>query len=403
VTTTPVAPTPPDTSQTAAAVDAAATQAGATNLDVSVRIDSPGDNGAITQTIAAQADAAQNAVDTAQATSVQAGTTQVAPANVAVSVRVASPGADGAVTQTSTADAAAQTAAADTAAPTGGTAAAPSAPSAEAPVTQASTPMQPTPVTTGGATVPSVWTWNWTWTCGDITEPGTTQMIDTGIQGWIWTWNIDTMCATIPARPTAPAPITPVESAGVISPSPPTLVPPVPPVPPQLPQVTEPQPPQPPIVIAPVLPFAGATEALSAAYEVVPREAPAATPELTPSVAGSELLPPPRPELARKPTLAWLAAAAPLPAESPEASQARKHTPPTRPHARERGPLEVLAFPPLTVGGSAAGGTGVGGTGAVAALAVWMLLQLPGLAVLRLPPSRRSPRARVDDIRNRPG
>jgi hypothetical protein len=156
-------------------------------------------------------------------------------------------------------------------------------------------------------------------------------------------------------------------------------------------------------VIAPLLPFADATEALSATYDAVAGEVPAATPELIPSVARSELLTPPRPELSQKQSLPWLAAAAPLPAESREAPQTRKHAPPTRSHARERGPLEVLAFPPLTVGGSAAGGTGGGGTGAVAALAIWMLLQLPGLAVLRLPPSRRSPRARVDDIRNRPG
>ena len=33
-----------------------------------------------------------------------------------------------------------------------------------------------------------MWTWNWTWTCGDITAPGITQTIDTGIPGWIWTW-----------------------------------------------------------------------------------------------------------------------------------------------------------------------------------------------------------------------
>jgi hypothetical protein len=403
-------PTPPDTSQAAAAGDAAAAQVGAANLDVSVRIDSPGDNGAVTQTIAAQADAAQTATqtaDTAQATSAQANTTQVAPTNVAVSVRIGSPGTDGPVTQTSTADAAAQTVAPDIAPPAGGTAAAASDASAEAPVTQAAAAAQPVPVTTGGASVPSVWTWNWTWTCGDTTSPGTTQTVDTGIQGWIWTWNLDTTCATVPATPTATSPITPVESGGVISPvppTPPTPVPPLPPDPPQLPQVQEPQLPLPPDVVAPVLPFTDASEALSATYEVVPAQAPAE--ELMPSVAGSELVTSPRPELAPKPKplLPWLAAEVSARAESSEAPQARKHEPPTRrSRATERAPLEVLAFPPLPAGGSAAGGTGGGGTGAVAALAIWMLLQLPGLAVLRLPPSRRSPRARVDEIRNRPG
>jgi len=88
------APTPPDTSQ---AVDAAAAQLGATNLDVSVRIDSPGDNGAVAQTIAAQADAGQTTAQTADTTQAapiqdgmaQAGGTQVAPTNVAVSIRIA--------------------------------------------------------------------------------------------------------------------------------------------------------------------------------------------------------------------------------------------------------------------------------------------------------------------------
>jgi hypothetical protein len=140
---------------------------------------------------------------------------------------------------------------------------------------------------------------------------------------------------------------------------------------------------------------------MPATSEVVPAQAPA---ELIPFVAGAELMTPPRPKLAPKPPLPWLAADVSIPAESPEATPARKHAPPTRePRAGQTVPLEVLAFPPLPGGGSAAGGTGAGGTGAVAALAVWMLLQLPGLAVLRLPPSRRSPRARVDEIRNRPG
>jgi hypothetical protein len=151
-----------------------------------------------------------------------------------------------------------------------------------------------------------------------------------------------------------------------------------------------------------VLPFADPSDASSVTYEVVPAQAPAA--ELIPSVAGGELVTPPRPELAPKPPLPWLTGEVAARAESSEAPQAGKHAPPTRqPRAKQRVSLEVLAFPPLPGGGNAAGGTGAGGTGAVAALAVWMLLQLPGLAVLRLPPSRRSPRARVDEIRNRPG
>jgi hypothetical protein len=151
-----------------------------------------------------------------------------------------------------------------------------------------------------------------------------------------------------------------------------------------------------------VLPSTDASAALPATSEVAPAQAPV---EPIPFLAGgAELVTPPRPKLGPKPPLPWLAAEVSTPAESSEATPAGKHAPPTRqPRAGQRVPLEVLAFPPLPGGGSAAGGTGAGGTGAVAALAVWMLLQLPGLAVLRLPPSRRSPRARIDEIRNRPG
>jgi hypothetical protein len=158
--------------------------------------------------------------------------------------------------------------------------------------------------------------------------------------------------------------------------------------------VTEPQLPELPDIV---------TVALPVPNEIAPAQAPAtATVDLTAVPESSGLLAPPK--LSPKPPLAWLAAEVSTSAESRDAPTARKHAPPLRePRARRSVPLAMLTFPPLPMGGSAAGGTGVGGTGAVAALAVWMLLQLPGLAVLRLPPSRRSPRARVDDIRNRPG
>ena len=171
----------------------------------------------------------------------------------------------------------------------------------------------------------------------------------------------------------------------------------------------EPQLPEMPEVVAPTLPLADAAEPRPATDEIAPTDEPVAIPELTPFLDGSALPAPlrlgPSPSVATpKPVLPWLTAKVSIPAESPEAPPARKHLLPSgQPRARERAPLEVLAFPPPPTGGSAAGGTGGGGAAAVAALAVWMLLQLPGLAVLRLPPSRRSPRARVDDIRNRPG
>ena len=42
-----------------------------------------------------------------------------------------------------------------------------------------------------------------------------------------------------------------------------------------------------------------------------------------------------------------------------------------------------------------------GGTAAV--LSLWLLLQLPGFAYLRLPERQRRPRGRVDDKQTRPG
>jgi hypothetical protein len=52
-----------------------------------------------------------------------------------------------------------------------------------------------------------------------------------------------------------------------------------------------------------------------------------------------------------------------------------------------------------TGGGGAAGGSGV----AAAMLALFLLFNVPGLAVLRLPRSLRSPKSRVDEPLTRPG
>ena len=388
--TTVATPTAPDTSQAAAAVDAVAAQVGAANLDVSVRIGSPGDNGAVAQTIAAQADAAQTAVqsgDSAQAAATQTDATQAAPANVAVSIRIASPGNDGAVTQATTADSSAQTQYQP-----------PAAQAPEAPAVQPATATPQPSATTSPSSVPSTWTWNWTWTCGDTTGSDTTHAIDTGFQGWIWTWNLDTICATPPAPATPAAPITPPQSPTVISPVVPALVLPVPP------SLPEPRPPQSPEVVPPVPPV-GPVQPEVAAPVVVPP----AMPALTQLQGSGALLPPRRFELRRsgarpRPPLPWLTADVSTPSAPHEAPPVRGHVQPAQqPRAKGTASLHLLAFPTLPATGGAAGGGGGGGSGVVAALAVWMLLQLPGLSVLRLPPSRRSPRARVDDIRNRPG
>ena len=55
-------------------------------------------------------------------------------------------------------------------------------------------------------------------------------------------------------------------------------------------------------------------------------------------------------------------------------------------------------------GGAAAGGAGSGAAGGAAAvLSLWLFLQLPGFAYLRLPVRQRRPRGRVDEKHTRPG
>src|ERR687886_679529 len=114
-----------------AITDADATDAQPTNIFVSVRVDSPGDNGPVTQTstTAVAGDAANDAAtaqdawqdwdsggqaaqgqpqasaqdsDTSQAAASTATAAGAKPTNVVVSVRVNSPGDDGPVTQSST-------------------------------------------------------------------------------------------------------------------------------------------------------------------------------------------------------------------------------------------------------------------------------------------------------------
>lgn len=78
------------------------------------------------------------------------------------------------------------------------------------------------------------------------------------------------------------------------------------------------------------------------------------------------------------------------------------------PDRSERGPPGPGRLPPLPLpapAGMAAGGVGGGGVfGPVfMALMLWLLLQPPGISVLRLPAQIRSPKALVDDRRDRPG
>jgi len=94
-----------------ASADASAQQAAPSNVNLSARVNSPGDDGPTTQQNSA--DAAANAGASGASGSqadANATATQDAPVNVNVAVRVNSPGNQGAVTQANTADAAAGTA-----------------------------------------------------------------------------------------------------------------------------------------------------------------------------------------------------------------------------------------------------------------------------------------------------
>jgi hypothetical protein len=407
-----------DTSEIVAPTGTAtATQAGAANLAVTVRIDSPGDNGDVTQTIDGQAESGQTATENApQAASSQTDATQVAPTNVAVSVRVGSPGTDGQVTQTIVTDGSAQgqyqlpATQYQDGAPVGAPAPAvdASAPAPDAPVAQAPAATQPPQGTTDAPSLPSSWVWNWTWTCGDITGSDTTQTIDTGIPGWIWTWNIDMNCATPAASPPPSLSISPPESSGFISPISPTSPDVVPPDPPQ---VTPPQPPEPPVVAPPEPPVV--LPPVPPAEVAAPSVPPEAVAQASPPGTTLELAPILRSGIARPSAgrleghhqsapLLWMAVDASTTVAASPRTRERDRTA-TRASAKDTQPLQVLSFPPLPMSGGGNGGAPGGGSGVVAALATWLLLQLPGLAVLRLPPSRRIPRARVDEILSRPG
>ena len=413
---TATAPTPPGTDAVSAA---AAVQTGATNVNVSIRVGSPGDNGSVSQTISSAVDAALQVASVPASAPVESTTpavagaageaavVQAAPVNVDLSVRLASPGNDGAVTQTIAATATA--AAAPTQYQPPAVQYQPPAPDPAPAPPLAAPASEPPPSATPVATslvvpsLPTTWTWNWTWTCGDITDTGTTQTIDTGIQGWVWTWNLGGMCAApSPLPPQMPPVIQPPQSGGVelalpTPPTPPTL--PTPPTPPTLPAL-------PPVQSSPPVPPALVQTIPPAVLEIfAPLLAPAALP-VQPLAHMSPLLLPLRPATP-PPFLDRYAAGSPAGAVPVLRREHAAAVAPDRrqPNAQRLGLLISSGFiPPASGGGVASGGGGSGfGAGITAALAIWILLALPGVAVLRLPAGRRGPRAHVDDTRTRPG
>ena len=409
----------PDPASVADAATAAA-QGGATNISVSVRIGSPGDNGDVSQTISVSTGAGSQ-----QNSGAQAQPTQPAPSNVSISVRIDSPGSNGTVTQTTAAPASApppsttQYQAPATQYPAQSTPAAPAAapdpatPAAAPETSAAPDPAPAQPVTSG----PSSWVWNLTVSgCGDTSGSDITTRIDTGIQGWIWNWNLGAMCQT-------QSPISPVNSAesgsGISPPSVPAPDPPTPPT------ITSPEPPALPFVPQPVIaaaqpaaivvPVLGRIDLPVDLTPVGVSDDPIALPQalgfLSP-VASRHARRHARTTLAQPDSGVLAASVTPEPPLNVITAQPVRDP---RPAPRKTStshkapPWETLSlildssFVPAA-GGAAAGGAGAGAAGGAAAvLSLWLFLQLPGFAYLRLPVRQRRPRGRVDEKHTRPG
>jgi hypothetical protein len=411
---TVTAPDPSDLVDAAAA----AAQGGATNVSVSVRIGSPGDDGNVSQTITVSTGA-----QGAQNSGAQAQSTQTAATNVAISVRIDSPGSNGTVTQTtSTSSNTAASTATQYQQPAtqypSSPAHAPPAPGPDAAPTAPKPDPSPAPAPAPAQAVtpaPSSWVWNLTVSgCGDTSSSDIAKAIDTGIQGWIWNWNIGTTCQ----QQSSIASNNPPESSGDISPE--SLPAPDPPTPPT---ITPPEPPALPDVAPPVfaaaqpavivLPLLGRV-ALPVDLTPVGTEDPLAPPEMldpvSPARSRHARRPHPAPATVARPAGVLAANVTLEPPAHALTTGVRQHRPSPRRTASHKTPPRVTlplildsSFAPAPAGASAGGaGSGAAG-GAAAALSLWLLLQLPGFAYLRLPARQRRPRGRVDDKQTRPG
>jgi hypothetical protein len=113
---------------------------------------------------------------------------QTAPTNINVSVRVNSPGDNGSVEQANTAAAAGEAPATETAAQYR-----PDVPQYQAPIPDSATPTaEPAPQTPSAepAQTTDGWTWNWEWNCGDA-MPDIAVPPEVGTQNWTWNWDWD--------------------------------------------------------------------------------------------------------------------------------------------------------------------------------------------------------------------
>ncbi len=145
----------------------------------------------VTETVAAPVRAPEPAASVQTPTEQRPGVVQqVQPANINVSVRLASPGDNGPVTQVNAAVAASPLMPPATA-PTDARYQSAQPQYQPLPVTpeKAETPPASQPVVPATAIVPERWDWTWTLGCGDDTASITPMSVETGEQNWNWTWN----------------------------------------------------------------------------------------------------------------------------------------------------------------------------------------------------------------------
>ena len=219
---------------------AGAVQTAASNTVVVVRVDSPGNDGPITQSNTAAAAATTGditpiagdiaATDPAsgvilaqgdQTSSPTQGSTAAAPSadqqgatNLVVSIRVQSPGDTGLVTQTNTATSSVDASDGSTVQPpdASGTS------MVTSPATSAQSPGQyqdgtggqyqaPPDTSTSTVGTPTIWIWIWNWNCSPVSLSDQQTLLLSGTQtaNWIWSWNQncdDNNSAVSPQAPT---------------------------------------------------------------------------------------------------------------------------------------------------------------------------------------------------------
>ena len=171
---------------------ATASQEAPGNTNVAVRVASPGDNGAVTQTNTSSASATtEGSQSTAGVATALA--TQTTPTNTNVSLRVASPGTDGTVTQASTA-----TQTTTTSGTVGPVSVAASGAGNAAIGIQVGNATIGSGASVSGATWD--WDWLWNWLPGDDWQTAADALADQ-IASWQWTWGAPAAATIGPETP----------------------------------------------------------------------------------------------------------------------------------------------------------------------------------------------------------